>query len=25
VTKVHAICKRTGNLANYSMRTSQGD
>lgn len=21
VTKVHAICKRTGNLANYSMRT----
>lgn len=24
VTKVHAICKRTGNLANYSMRTSQG-
>ena len=23
VTKVHAICKRTGNLANYSMRTSQ--
>jgi thymidine kinase len=20
VTKVHAICKRTGNLANYSMR-----
>ena len=22
VTKVHAICKRTGNLANYSMRTS---
>ena len=24
VTKVHAICKRTGNLANYSLRTSQG-
>ncbi len=23
VTKVHAICKRTGNLANYSMRTSE--
>ncbi len=22
VTKVHAICRRTGNLANYSMRTS---
>ncbi len=22
VTKVHAICKRTGNLANYSMRNS---
>lgn len=22
VTKVHAICKNTGNLANYSMRTS---
>ncbi|AQX86680.1 thymidine kinase [Elizabethkingia bruuniana] len=22
VTKVHAICKRTGNLANYSLRTS---
>ena len=22
VTTVHAICKRTGNLANYSMRTS---
>lgn len=22
VTKVHAICQRTGNLANYSMRTS---
>ena len=22
VTKVHAICKTTGNLANYSMRTS---
>lgn len=25
VTKVHAICKRTGNLANYSMRISEGD
>ena len=24
VTKVHAICKKTGNLANYSMRTSAG-
>lgn len=24
VTKVHAICKRTGNLANYSMRKSNG-
>ncbi len=24
VTKVHAICKKTGNLANYSMRTSEG-
>jgi thymidine kinase len=24
VTKVHAICMRTGNLANYSMRTSPG-
>jgi len=22
VTKVHAICTRTGNLANYSFRTS---
>jgi thymidine kinase len=22
VTKVHAICKKTGNLANYSMRTT---
>lgn len=22
VTKVHAICRRTGNLANYSMRTT---
>lgn len=22
VTKVHAICRKTGNLANYSMRTS---
>ncbi|RCU43427.1 thymidine kinase [Chryseobacterium lacus] len=24
VTKVHAICKRTGNLANYSLTISQG-
>lgn len=24
VTKVHAICKKTGNLANYSKRTSSG-
>lgn len=24
VTKVHAICRDTGNLANYSMRTSDG-
>ena len=24
VTKVHAICRDTGNLANYSMRTSEG-
>ena len=24
VTKVHAICRKTGNLANYSMRTSSG-
>lgn len=24
VTKVHAICKRTGNLANHSMRTGAG-
>lgn len=24
VTKVHAICKKTGNLANYSMRTGSG-
>ncbi len=23
VTKVHAICKKTGNLANHSMRTSE--
>ena len=23
VTKVHAICKRTGILANYSMRISE--
>lgn len=23
VTKVHAICRKTGNLANYSMRTSE--
>ncbi len=25
VMKVHAICKKTGNLANYSMRTSGSD
>ena len=25
VTKVHAICKKTGNLANYSMRISGSD
>lgn len=25
VTKVHAICPRTGNLANYSFRKSQSD
>ena len=25
VTKVHAICKKTGNLAKYSMRTSGSD
>lgn len=25
VTKVHAICRRTGNLANYSMRTSESN
>jgi len=25
VTKVHAICTRTGNLANYSFRTSKKD
>lgn len=25
VTKVHAICKRTGNLANYSMRITAGE
>ena len=25
VTKVHAICPRTGNLANYSFRKSQND
>lgn len=24
VTKVHAICRKTGNLANYSMRKSSG-
>ncbi len=24
VTKVHAICRRTGNLAHYSMRISEG-
>ncbi|PIE50786.1 MAG: thymidine kinase [Flavobacteriales bacterium] len=25
VTKVHAICKKTGNLANYSMRINQDE
>jgi thymidine kinase len=25
VTKVHAICMHTGNLANYSYRLSEGD
>ncbi len=25
VTKVHAVCTRTGNLANYSHRTAGGD
>ena len=25
VTKVHAICTRTGNLANYSFRKSKSD
>ncbi|HLS31801.1 MAG TPA: thymidine kinase [Flavobacteriaceae bacterium] len=25
VTKVHAICTRTGNLANYSFRKTEGD
>lgn len=25
VTKVHAICKKTGNLANYSMRINQNE
>lgn len=25
VTKVHAICKRTGNLANYSLRKTKSD
>ena len=25
VTKVHAICRKTGNLANYSMRTTSGE
>jgi thymidine kinase len=25
VTKVHAVCTRTGNLANYSYRKSQND
>ncbi len=25
VTKVHAVCTRTGNLANYSFRKAQGD
>ena len=25
VTKVHAVCTRTGNLANYSFRKAQND
>ena len=25
VTKVHAVCTRTGNLANYSFRKAQSD
>ncbi|MBT8255549.1 MAG: thymidine kinase, partial [Bacteroidia bacterium] len=25
VTKVHAVCTRTGNLANYSFRKSESD
>jgi len=25
VTKVHAVCTRTGNLANYSYRKAKGD
>jgi thymidine kinase len=25
VTKVHAVCTRTGNLANYSFRKADGD
>lgn len=25
VTKVHAVCTRTGNLANYSYRKTQND
>ena len=25
VTKVHAVCTRTGNLAHYSHRTAAGD
>jgi len=25
VTKVHAVCTRTGNLANYSYRKSESD
>lgn len=25
VTKVHAVCKETGNLANYSMRIAGGE
>ncbi len=25
VTKVHAVCTRTGNLANYSFRKSRND
>lgn len=25
VTKVHAICRQTGNLANYSFRTTESN